>query len=123
MNKSELSEALYQMFRGRKGMSKEFASELVNGIFGVANRGDDGSVLPSGGMDGLLAAHLLGGSKNKVTLPGFGTFAVAYRRPRKGRHPSRKDESGNPAVIHIPETHVVTFRSGKALKNAVAKIG
>ena len=123
MNKSELSEALYQEFRDRKGMSKEFASELVNSLFGVATRGEDGSVLPGGGMDGLLAAHLLGSPKNKVTLPGFGTFTVAYRRPRKGRHPRRKDESGNPAVIDIPETYVVTFRSGKALKNAVAKIG
>ena len=123
MNKSELSEALYRKFHDRKGMSKEFASELVNSIFGVASRSGDGVVLDGGAPDGLLAVHLLGGSGNKVTLPGFGTFTIAYRRPRQGRHPSRKDGNGEPLVIDIPETHVVTFRSGKALKNAVANIG
>jgi nucleoid DNA-binding protein len=123
MNKSELSEALYRKFEGRKGMSKEFAGELVNSIFGVASRSEEGSILDRDGSDGFLASHLLGGASNKVTLPGFGTFSVAYRQARQGRHPSKKDASGKALVIDIPETYVITFRAGKALKTAAANIG
>ncbi|MDR2161422.1 MAG: HU family DNA-binding protein [Desulfovibrio sp.] len=49
----------------------------------------------------------------KLTLTGFGTFAVENRTERKGRNP----RTG--AVINIPATKVVKFRVGKTLKDTV----
>lgn len=49
----------------------------------------------------------------KVTLVGFGTFAVVKRKARKGRNP----RTG--AVINIPAAKTPKFTSGKALKDAV----
>jgi DNA-binding protein HU-beta len=51
--------------------------------------------------------------KDKVTLIGFGTFKVAKRKARKGRHP----QTG--AVITIKAKRVPKFVPGKALKDAV----
>ncbi|MGH7370122.1 MAG: HU family DNA-binding protein [Candidatus Methylomirabilaceae bacterium] len=49
----------------------------------------------------------------KVTLVGFGTFAVARRAARNGRNP----QTG--AVIKIKAARVPRFKAGKALKDAV----
>lgn len=49
----------------------------------------------------------------KVTLVGFGTFAVAERRERRGRNP----RTHKPVVI--PPSRAVRFRPGKAMKDAV----
>ncbi len=49
----------------------------------------------------------------KVTLVGFGTFAVVKRKSRKGRNPRTGD------VITIPAAKIPKFSSGKALKDAV----
>lgn len=49
----------------------------------------------------------------KVTLVGFGTFAVVKRKSRKGRNP----RTGQ--VITIPAAKTPKFTSGKALKDAV----
>ena len=49
----------------------------------------------------------------KLTLTGFGTFAVEKRGERKGRNP----RTG--AAIKIPASKVVKFRPGKALKESV----
>ncbi len=49
----------------------------------------------------------------KLTLTGFGTFAVETRKERKGRNP----QTG--AEITIPASKVVKFRPGKLLKDAV----
>lgn len=49
----------------------------------------------------------------KVTLVGFGTFAVVKRKTRKGRNP----RTGQ--VITIPAAKVPKFTAGKALKDAV----
>lgn len=49
----------------------------------------------------------------KLTLTGFGTFAVEERRERPGRNP-RTGES-----IQIAASKVVKFRPGKQLKDAV----
>ena len=49
----------------------------------------------------------------KVTLVGFGTFAVARRAARNGRNP----QTG--AIIKIKATRVPRFKAGKALKDAV----
>ncbi len=52
-----------------------------------------------------------------VTLVGFGTFSVAQRAARKGRNP------GTGAEINIPASKVPKFRPGKALKEAIPKVG
>ncbi len=50
---------------------------------------------------------------DKVSLVGFGTFAVKTRAARTGINPLTK------ATMSIPETKVPTFKAGSALKNAV----
>ncbi|MDH4099247.1 MAG: HU family DNA-binding protein, partial [Nitrospirota bacterium] len=50
---------------------------------------------------------------DKVTLVGFGTFAVAKRKARKGRNPRTGKE------ITIAAAKVPKFRSGKGLKDAI----
>ncbi len=49
----------------------------------------------------------------KLTLTGFGTFAVDQRQERKGRNP----QTGAP--ITIPAAKVVKFRPGKVLKDSI----
>ncbi len=51
--------------------------------------------------------------KHSVTLIGFGTFKVAQRKARKGRHPGTGEE------IKIKAKKVPRFVPGKALKGAV----
>lgn len=51
--------------------------------------------------------------KKDVTLVGFGTWTVAKRKARKGRHP----QTGEP--IKIPAKTVPKFRPGKAMREAV----
>jgi len=50
----------------------------------------------------------------KVTIVGFGTFAVANRAARDGRNPQTGE------TIRIPEKKVVRFRPGKELTEIVA---
>ena len=52
---------------------------------------------------------------NKVTIPDFGTFKVAFRAARSGTHPSEQK------TVQIDETFVITFHPGKALKQAFKK--
>ena len=52
-------------------------------------------------------------NEGKLTLTGFGTFAVEERKERKGRNPQTGEE------ITIPASKVVKFRPGKLLKEAV----
>lgn len=52
-------------------------------------------------------------NEGKLTLTGFGTFAVEERKERTGRNPRTGQE------IKIPSTKVVKFRHGKLLKDAV----
>ena len=52
--------------------------------------------------------------KDTVTLIGFGTFKVAQRKARKGRHPGTGEE------IKIKAKKVPKFVAGKALKDAVS---
>lgn len=52
-------------------------------------------------------------NEGKLTLTGFGTFAVEERKERTGRNPRTGQE------IKIPSTKVVKFRPGKLLKDAV----
>lgn len=48
-----------------------------------------------------------------VTFTGFGSFKVNTRAARKGRNPRSGEE------IDIPESKVVKFTPGKALKDAI----
>ena len=52
-------------------------------------------------------------NRDAVQIAGFGTFKVAYRAARKGRHPQTGE------VIDIPSSTVAKFVPGKALKEAV----
>lgn len=49
----------------------------------------------------------------KLTLTGFGTFAVEKRKARKGRNPRTGTE------LTIPACKVVKFRPGKQLKDSL----
>jgi DNA-binding protein HU-beta len=52
---------------------------------------------------------------DKVTLVGFGTFAVSQRKPRRGHNPFTNER------IKIPAAKSVRFTAGKQLKEAVNK--
>ncbi len=49
--------------------------------------------------------------KEKIIIPGFGTFTVATRKERKGRNPKTGQE------IKIPSKTVAVWRASKELKN------
>jgi DNA-binding protein HU-beta len=51
--------------------------------------------------------------KGKVTLVGFGTFAVAHRKEKRGVNPKTGDK------ITIKAKNVPVFKPGKALKETV----
>jgi len=51
----------------------------------------------------------------KVTLVGFGTFAVSHRKARRGHNPHTSEG------IRIPSTKGIRFSAGKQLKEAVNK--
>ncbi len=51
--------------------------------------------------------------KGKVTLVGFGTFAVAHRKQKTGINPKTGQK------INIKAKDVPVFRAGKALKDKV----
>ena len=53
--------------------------------------------------------------EGKLTLTGFGAFAVETRKARKGRNPRTGEE------IEIPAGFGVKLTAGSALKKAVAK--
>lgn len=50
---------------------------------------------------------------DKITLLGFGTFAVARRDARMGRNPQTGE------MVNIPARNAVTFKAGTQLKNSV----
>jgi nucleoid DNA-binding protein len=49
----------------------------------------------------------------KVSLVGFGTFAIKSKNARRGRNPRTGEQ------IHIPEKHVVIFKPGKSFREMV----
>ncbi len=90
MNKSQLVEVIAK----KVDISKVKAGEIVDTI-----------------MQAITQALKNGDS---VTLIGFGSFTTAKRAARVGRNPKTGKE------IKIPATTTPKFRSGKALKEAVA---
>ena len=55
-------------------------------------------------------------NSNNVVVRGFGTFETKIAKGRPGRNPRDPNKA-----IPIPDRAVVRFRSGKALKETVAK--
>jgi DNA-binding protein HU-beta len=51
----------------------------------------------------------------KITVPGFGTFYMAKRKARKGRHPRTGE------LIKIAASKLPKFKAGKALKDMFKK--
>ncbi len=61
-------------------------------------------------LDGITGALAKG---DKVSLVGFGTFAVSKRAARQGRNPATNQ------AISIPAANTPKFKPGKKLKDAV----
>jgi DNA-binding protein HU-beta len=91
MNKGDLIDRV----SGDAGISKAQADRAIDSVLG-------------GITDSLRKGE-------RVTLVGFGTFAVSQRRSRKGRNPQTNE------LIKIPATKSVRFSSGKKLKEVINK--
>jgi DNA-binding protein HU-beta len=89
MNKGDLIERLAQDCE----LTKATAEKVLNSTLGAIR-------------DAVAAG-------DKVTLMGFGTFAVSERAAREGRNP----QSGK--VISIPAKKVVKFKAGAKLADAM----
>lgn len=87
-------------------------SELVDrvaGDLGVPKRDVEAVVK---GVLGTIASTLQGGEK--VSIPGFATFALTERKARTGRNPRTGE------TVKIPATRALKFTPSAALKTAVA---
>jgi DNA-binding protein HU-beta len=91
MNKGDLIDRV----SGDAGISKAQADRAIDSVLG-------------GITDSLRKGE-------RVTLVGFGTFAVSQRKSRKGRNPQTNE------LIKIPATKSVRFSSGKKLKEVINK--
>jgi len=89
MNKSELIQAVCES----ADLSKADATKAVDAVF-----------------DGITAALK---KNDKVSLVGFGTFAVRDRAARTGRNPKTGE------TIEISAGKTPGFKAGKALKDAI----
>ena len=85
--------------------------ELIESIAGAA---DISKADAEKALNATLAAIAESLNKgDKVTLVGFGTFAVSKRDARQGRNP----QTGK--TIKIPAKKVVKFKAGSKLSEAV----
>ena len=100
MNKKELVAALAK----RTGLTQAKSAEVVNALFEAEN----GS--------GIIVGAVQGGAK--VTIPGFGTFALRKRAERTATSPSVPGQK-----ITVPPRAYVTFKSGKTLRELVSGNG
>ncbi|MCG6950491.1 MAG: HU family DNA-binding protein [Acidobacteria bacterium] len=97
MNKTEMAMKLAK----KTGISQGKAAEIIDTMFSAHPR------------KGLIATALDAGEK--VTIPGFGTFATKQRGARQGRNPATG------ATIMIPAKKYVHFKPGKTLRERVEK--
>jgi nucleoid DNA-binding protein len=97
MNKTEMAMKLAK----KAGLSQGKAAEVLEVLF---------SAQPG---KGIIATALDAGEK--VTVPGFGTFASRSRSARQGRNPATG------ATIRIPAKKYVHFKPGKTLRERVEK--
>lgn len=99
MNTSDMVDVLVEAYEGR--LKKKNAREMLVGVFDTIR-----SALESG---------------DKVSIKGFGTFAVKVRPAREARE-GINPFTGEATVFEArPATKVVKFRPAKALKDAVAQ--
>ncbi|MDA2938328.1 HU family DNA-binding protein [Acidobacteria bacterium AH-259-A15] len=96
MNKAELVAKTSKT----SGVSKKDAAAVINALFDSSRKGV---------ISGELRA------RQKVTIPGFGTFEARRRKARKGRNPQTGKE------IRIKAKTVPAFRAGKGLRDSVGK--
>ena len=83
-------------------------------VFKCENFQKIGAFTARGALNAVLEGITYGLKKEKnVTLVGFGSFNVRRREGRMGRNP----QTGEPIKIKASKT--VTFKAGKALKDAV----
>ncbi|MDO8283235.1 MAG: HU family DNA-binding protein [Thermodesulfovibrionia bacterium] len=83
-------------------------------IESVANTADLSKADASKAVDSVIAGITAALKKGeKVTLVGFGVFAVTERKARKGRNPRTGD------AIDIAASKTPKFTAGKALKQAI----
>jgi len=89
MTKAELIESV----ASKTDLPKAIAERAVNTVF-----------------DDIVAALKAG---DKISISGFGTFAVSSRKARTGRNP----KTGDP--IEIPASKSAKFKAGKTLKDSL----
>lgn len=89
MNKGQLISKIAEDAGLTKAQATSALDAVVDGVTGTLKSGD------------------------KLTLVGFGTFAISARAARKGRNP----QTG--AEINIPAKNVVKFKAGKDLTEKV----
>jgi integration host factor subunit beta len=53
---------------------------------------------------------------SRVEVRGFGSFALSFRPPRRGRNPKSGDQ------VVVPAKHVPHFKAGKELRERVDQI-
>ena len=97
MNKTEMALKLAK----KTGLSQGKAADIVDVMFSAQPR------------KGIIATALDAGEK--VTIPGFGTFATKSRGERQGRNPATG------ATITIKAKKDVHFKPGKTLRERVEK--
>ena len=95
MNKTEMALKLAK----KTGLSQGKAAEIVDVMFSAQPR------------KGIIATALDAGEK--VTIPGFGTFATKQRGQRQGRNPATGE------TITIKAKKYVHFKPGKTLRERV----
>ena len=132
LNKSQIAKKLQERFSDEpQKMSMSLASRILDELFLVAQgEGEQDGIIVEQlrqDMDQYTMDKVIEKSEktksfrykdvlyNKVTIPDFGTFKVAFRAARAGTHPSEQK------TVNIDETFVVTFHPGKALKQAFKK--
>jgi DNA-binding protein HU-beta len=97
MNKTEMAMKLAK----KTGLSQGKAADVLEALFSAQPR------------KGIIATALDAGEK--VTIPGFGTFATKQRGARQGRNPATGQ------TITIPKKNYVHFKPGKTLRERVEK--
>jgi len=95
MNKTEMALKLAK----KTGLSQGKAADIVDVMFSAQPR------------KGIIASALDAGEK--VTIPGFGTFATKSRGARQGRNPATGEN------ITIKAKKYVHFKPGKTLRERV----
>jgi len=89
MTKAELIESV----ANKTDLPKAIAERAVNTVF-----------------DDIVTALKAG---DKISISGFGTFAVSSRKARTGRNPKTGD------AIEIPASKSAKFKAGKSLKDSL----